>query len=455
MIPTRGRISDLWERMRDSYWFVPSVLIVAALSLAVALIRLDFALNTANIATGIWFDALGAEAARTILATIAGGMTSVAGVVFSITVVALQLASSQFGPRLLRNFMTDFGNQLVLGIFVATIVYCLTVLATIRNDSFVPHVATATGFAIGLVDLAVLVYFIHHIAASIRVETVIAMAVARLHDTTDDLFPRQIGQEDGQAGDPRPGGEDEGADGPHGVVCAEQSGYIRRLDPAPLMEIAIEGDLVLRLECEPGDFVAAGDPLVLVSPPEGLDSTVERRIRQGFVIGPQRTPTQDIDFALRQLVEMALRALSPGINDPYTAIECIDRLGEGLGRLAERQIPAPHRFDDQGKLRVVAQPVVMRKIAASTLWPVARAGGANPDIVVRLIRAVMAAARHCRDRDDCQAMSELAEAIAVESLERQQSASGRVQIERCRAAAASQPAPADAGQEPARPPTKA
>ena len=181
MILPRSRLVDLWDRMQSSYWFVPSVMFLIAVFIAIAMVRLDLYLSLRSPEARQWFPRFEAEAARSILSTIAAGMLTVTGIVFSLTIVSLQLASSQFGPRLLRTFMTSRANQLVLGTFTATFIYCLIVDGTVRgNIGFVPQLSTAGGILLGVVDIGVLIYFIHHVATSIRVESVIAKHHRRL-----------------------------------------------------------------------------------------------------------------------------------------------------------------------------------------------------------------------------------------------------------------------------------
>ena len=198
----RSMLFNLWERLRSSYWFVPSVMAIGAIVLAMATLALDGQLTRSSLRKMQWVYAGGAEGARTVLSAVAGSVITVAGVVFSITVAALTLASSQFGPRLLRNFMRDLGNQVVLGTFIATHLYCLLVLRTVRGSDggggeFVPHVSITTGLLLALTSLAVLIYFIHHVARSMQAPDVIAGVARELHSSIDHLFPQSLGEESG------------------------------------------------------------------------------------------------------------------------------------------------------------------------------------------------------------------------------------------------------------------
>ncbi len=305
-----------------------------------------------------WVYSGGAEGASQLLSTVAGSMIAIAGTVFSMTLVVLSLASSQLGPRLLRNFMRDTANQVVLGTFVATFVYCLLVLRTIRRAdelAFVPHLAVSICVLLAVVSIGVLIYFIHHVSVSVQADEVVAKVGRELEEGIDRLFPGQLGK--AQADILHAQGE---TDLPESFarearpICAFEDGYLRLIDADVLMALAAEEDLLIRVEHRPGNYLVKGRAMVMVWPGDGVSKSVFEKINAAFVFGNQRTGTQDVEFSVQQLVEIALRALSPGINDPFTAIACVDRLGSALCRLARRDMPSAHRFDEQGRLRLVA-----------------------------------------------------------------------------------------------------
>lgn len=402
MILPRSHLVDRWERMKSSYWFVPTVMFIAAVTLAVTALALDVHFEDVWVGLVPWFPKVEGDGARSILSTIASSVVTVAGVVFSITIVALQLASSQFGPRLLRTFMSSLGNQLVLGTFTATFIYCLIVIGTMRESiDFVPQLSTGIGILMGVTSIGVLIYFIHHVATSIRVETVIATVTEDLRQVIDTMFPSELGE--------RPAAEHQAErqappiDGETRPVRARAAGYIRHVDEAMLISAASEHDLVLRLERRPGDFVVEGAVLACAWPAERAGDAALDKIGESVVLGPDRTPKQDLAFALRQLVEIALRALSPGLNDPYTAIECVNRLGEGLCRAVRRHPPSPFRVDRDGRLRVIAEPMDLRAMVGSAFDPIARAGGGNGDVAARLIETVLMVAS-CAGREEDRAV---------------------------------------------------
>lgn len=406
--PILARLLDLWDRLRTSYWFVPAVMMLCAVGLALGLIRLDVFLISAGKDELPWFGAMEAEAARRILATTASTMVTVAGVVFSITVVVLQLTSSQFGPRLLRNFVADLTNQLILGTFVSAFVYCLLVLATIRNApaGFVPLVATAVGLLFGVAGIGVLVFFIHHIAQAIRVETVVSTVFTELLESVDRVFPERATANAAaeQAGQPL--SMDGALPVPAGV-----SGYVRSIDRRALVRIASARDLLIVLERRPGDPVIAGNALGYCRSGRPADAAATAAVAASIVVGPDRTPVQDIGYVLRQLAEIAVRALSPGINDPFTAADCIDAIAAGLHRAASRHRSPSHHFDEGGSLRLVLPPFDLCVAARIAVDPIARAALENAGITAHLLRAIGLIGEGARHAADRQGLAHLARAL--------------------------------------------
>lgn len=383
--PSVTRLISIWELLRGSFWFLPSMMAAGAVLLSFAVVKLDAAMEADAYGRFEFIYLFGPEGARAILSAVATSMITVAGLTFSITMLTLQLASSQFGPRLLRNFMRDRGNQLVLGTFISTFVYCLLVLRTVKGvegSSFVPHIAVAIGVVLAVASLAVLIYFIHHTASSIRLETLLASLAEETAATIDRLFPTKIGHEE-------PETKCEPPDFDRGLVIRSRaSGYIQSVDSAALLRLAEEQDLIVDVVARPGTFVTERDPLLRVIAANAPDEGKLDALRASLIIGIERTPYQDLDFSIRRIVEITQRALSPGINDPTTALYCIDRLREALMRLAHRPMPSGCRHDDEGRLRVVAAPVSFDRVAARAFAAVAHYAGSDPDVLEALVSAL-------------------------------------------------------------------
>ncbi|MBD2593595.1 DUF2254 domain-containing protein [Nostoc spongiaeforme FACHB-130] len=390
------KISKLWDQLHSSYWFIPAVMVMVATALAFIILNLD---RTDNIDINYWWVYTGgADGARSLLEAVAGSMVSVAATAFSITIVALQLAASNFGPRLLRNFMQDTGNQIVLGTFLGTFIYCLLVLRTIHGEGdeysqFVPQLAVTVGVLLAIISIGILIYFIHHASTIIQASHVIHNVSADLHSAIERLFPEKIGlsePEDRQGFAEIPTSfEDEAA-----PICARNTGYLQAIDDAELMNIACQYNLLIRLQTHPGRFIIQGGDLVLVFPAEKVNKKLTKQINDAFILGKERTEQQDVEFPINQLVEIALRALSPAVNDPFTAIRCINQISAGLCHLVQRNFPSPYRYDHYNKLRVIAEGVKFTELMDAAFNQIRHYGCADIAVTIRLLEAIAAIATY-------------------------------------------------------------
>jgi uncharacterized membrane protein len=341
----RERLRSAWDRLHSSYWFVPAIMCLVSGSMAFLILQLDIRYRDDALREQGWLYSGGAEGARAVLSTIAGSVMTVAGTTFSITIAVLSLASNQFGPRLLRSFMRDTANQVVLGTFTSTFLYCLLILRTVRGldeNTYVPHISVTVAVFLAVINLGVLIFFIHHIAESIQVAHVINTVSQELDEAVDRIFPEGLA---------------EPAEGPQTIpeverVEAESDGYLQVVDEDRLLRSTREHDVQVRLLSRPGDYILSGTPLAMSS--RRLNKEEQKTIRHCFVCGRARTPHQDIEFAFLQMAEIAIRALSPGINDPFTATMCVDRISSAINRLGQRSLPLAVRRDGDGVVRVVA-----------------------------------------------------------------------------------------------------
>ncbi len=388
----RTKLSKLLDSLHSSFWFVPTLMVVLAIGLSFLTIHIDQSSKTDIIGEIGWAYALGPSGARAILSAIAGSMVSVATTAFSITIVALQLASSQFGPRLLRNFMKDTGNQIVLGTFISTFVYSLMVLRTINGvaeNEFVPHLAVTCGIGLAIASIGVLIYFIHHSAASIQVDNVISKVGRELDEVIDRLFPKQIGRGASKhRNEPLINDIPANFDRDARPIQAPSSSYVQAIDTDLLMELATEGNLLIQIQKRPGDFVVKGSPFVIAYPEKAVSKKLVEQINGAFVLGLQRTDQQDVEFSINQLVEIAARALSPGINDPFTAVRCIDQLSAALCHLVQKEIPSAYRYDDEDKLRVIAEPVTFVDALDAAFNQIRQYGQTSVAVTMRLLEAI-------------------------------------------------------------------
>ncbi|WP_165067790.1 DUF2254 domain-containing protein [Paludisphaera rhizosphaerae] len=407
-------LGSRWDELRANFWFVPTVMAIGATFLSLATLHLDRATPYHNrLATLGWTFTRGPEGSRAVLSTVAGTMMTITSVTFSITIVALQLASSQFGPRLLRNFMRDRGNQVALGTFIGTFTYCLLILRTINGtegEQFVPHISVTVGLFLAMASLGVFIYFIHHAAESIQTENVLAAVSRDLEEAIDRLYPEAIGEE---ADDPRAGDRDVPADFDREAepIASTRSDYIQAIDLDRLFSLAVERDLILSLPLRPGKFVFEGNDLVLAWPSERLQETDADVIRGAFYLGRRRTPAQDVEFAIDQLVEVAVRALSPGVNDPFTAINCVDRLGAALCRLAARKIPSPYRYDEEGRLRLIADRSTISGVVDAAFNQIRQSARDDAAVTLRLLECISSVGRRTRNREFLEALRRQADLV--------------------------------------------
>lgn len=386
----KARLLRLWDALRASYWFIPSLMTAGAAAASQAALVLDRWLLDRGGTAMVWLHGAGRpEGARAILSTVAGSMITVAGVTFSILLVALSLASSQFGPRLLRGFLRDRGNQFVLGTFIATFVYCLLVLRNVPmgvDTTTVPQVSVGLALLMGLAGVAVLIYFVHHAASSIQASSVISTAGSELDAAIRQTFPaREEDEGGGRVGPPADQALPAGFDDEARAVEAGASGYVQEIDTSGLVALAAERDLVIELLHDRGSFVVEGRSIARVAPPAAVDEEVGKKIREALVLAAGRVSTRDVERAVSQLAEVAVRALSPGINDPFTAGEALRRLGASLSFLAERELPTSSYRDGEGTLRLIVPTPTIRELFGVAFDRVRHYGAGDPHLPLELL----------------------------------------------------------------------
>jgi uncharacterized membrane protein len=416
-LQTRRLRLPSWRReaLRTTFWVVPTLLIAIACILFAATYAIDLAAFHHQVSLPWWVRTGSADAGRQVLIAIAAAIITTVGVVFSITILALTLASQQFGPRMMRNFIRDTGNQMTLGVFVATFVYSVLALGSITglpSGDFVPHLSITVAEGLLLVDLAVLIYFIHHVAKSIQLPEVIAGIARDLDRAIDAEFPERavaIRGHDGVA----PALTDEATERlqqPGAVIAARHSGYLQFVGYAQLVEVAESSDAIIRLAHRPGHFVVAHRPLATVWPPEAA-GRIAAALDKGHVTGPHRTLTQDPVFAIDQLVEIAIRALSPAVNDTFTALTCIDWLSAGLSEISSRILEEGVYRGRSGKVRLIEFDPSYARMVNRAFDKVRQAGRAMPAVIIRMIDALGHVAENTTNSQQRQVLLRQAEMI--------------------------------------------
>ena len=391
------------EALRTTLWVVPTATVVIALLLFALTYQLDSRVAAGSLSLPSWAIAGGSDAARQVLIGIAAAVITVAGVVFSITILALQLASQQFGPRMLRNFIRDRGTQVSLGAFVATFVYSVLTLGSIAHQSadFVPHISVTVALVLTLGDLGVLIYFIHHVATSIQLTSVVAGIARDFRSTIRELNEDAVrtrsrvepaGPELLEVRERLEAGTS---------IPASTSGFLQAVGHERLVLIAASSDAIIRLLHRPGHFVVEGQPLAVVWPVAAAGNVSEALARE-HIVGSNRTLTQDPGFAVDQLVEVAIRALSPAVNDTFTALNCIDWLGDCLCRVARDPLPDGVYRDVDGAIRLIDRAITFDRLVKGAFDKIRQAGRGMPAVLIRqleMLRRVSRAIGALGERD--------------------------------------------------------
>ena len=387
----RTWIAYLWERVRGSLWFVPGLMSAFAVLLATNTRMLEGWIPDSNAFQRFLYRG-DPDATRLLLSTVAGSMITVAGVTFSVTMVALSLASSQLGPRLLRNFRRDRSNQVVLGAFIATFLFCLISLGLGVDDDAAESMAASIALVMATVSLGLLIYFIHHIAQAMQADHVID-EVAR------ELAPSVEGAFNAEPDDAVDLIEPPDAPVPGTLVKTSKTGYLQSIDFGGLTKAARRWDVRLVVLRRPGHFLFAETGLVKVLDGARVPDELRKKLQRFFIIGGHRTADQDVEYGVQQIVEIALRALSPGINDPFTAITCIDRLSGVLCTIAPLEESSPILRDEDGRPRVQLHPTDFDGIVRAAFDQIRQFSSKVPSVAIRMMESLGALAAMARDAD--------------------------------------------------------
>jgi len=386
--------SKLWDYLKVSIWTVPLAMTIAALVLAVVMLKVDdrFGYLAGGWATVLRIDAAGA---RQVVAVITGAMMTITGVVFSVTIVALTLASNQFGPKVLRNYLRDTSNKFVLGLFVATFVYGLLILASVdtTHGGFVPLWSMVFNIALAVLATGGLIYFIHNISTAIQADHIIALIGEDLNDAIGSmLVPLDNESHDQKYDNDRDACKQEWSTRLQGLSHADihcsDSGYLQILDYNGLARFAAEHDCYLEIVRRAGNYIIEDAVIGSCHAADGEADDLREQVLTKMAVGRQRTPVQDIEFSIDQLVQVALRALSPGINDSLTCITCINWLGAALGRMAKCSFHSYCFRDHEGVLRVIANGFNFEGAVNAVFDPIRQNARSNEMVTIRLLEVL-------------------------------------------------------------------
>jgi uncharacterized membrane protein len=409
-----NRLLTIWDYVRTSLWFIPLIMVVLGAGLAIVMLRL-FPGWTGGSIESWWVNNGNGEDVRNLLSTLLSAVITMASLVFSMTVLALTLAANAYGSRLIRIFRADLRTQSVLGLFSMTIVYCLIVLRSIngaaRMDE-VPHLAVTVGTALALTCVLALVAFIQGVARSIVADEVVRR-VCRDVDTSMSHLP-ELSSEDIAEHAPA----DLPADFENKAlpIALPDGGYVQVVNYDELLSWTERRNVILRLEFRAGDFIVQGDRLMHVYPAPPDPGKARAELCRFIVIGDVRTPVQDLEYAVRQMVEMALRALSPGINDPFTATVVIDRLRDALSKLMSRRLPSEIQRDRSGTIRIYREVSTYSGILDQAFHQIRQSGSSHPAILIHMLKAIARTAEHARLDEQLRALMHHAKLIRAASL---------------------------------------
>lgn len=362
-----------YDAIKTSFWFTPCLILFLTITSCTILLFIDLYAGLDSVHWLAFLYHADANITRSLLTTIASSVMTVVSITFSITIVALTTASSQFGPRLIRNFMEDKSTQIVLGVFISLFIYCL-ILVRMTDDfakgHFLPGLTFAGAIAMTLCGILLLIYFIHHVSKNLQSDNIIDNVYSELQCSINQIFKQQKKEEDTTSNKKsaitKPNIESELVSPVNKreaiPLKSPACGYIQTINYAHLTKVMKKLDGYLEVSVNPGDFVV-NLMVTMNCHIKHLSKEDEKSLHNGFTLGPKRTPIEDPEFAVHQLIEIALRALSPGINDPYSAIACVDKLTAMICNLTQEHFPEGTTYDEDGIKRVSYKTTSFQNLA--------------------------------------------------------------------------------------------
>jgi len=409
------RMKDLEDRVRATYWFLPTLMTVLAAVFALVLFWVDQTIPI-NFLQDKWyiFRAENIAEARSVLTTIASVSLSVIGVVFSITLVPLSITATQYGSIVLRIFLRDRGTQWVLGAYTSTTFYCLFLLLALRTagSDAAMQLSVSVAIYMFIISLLMLLYFFHHVADSLQAASVVRIISEELEDVIKQEYslpPAKFDARQNEVSELRQKLLNEGK----GVESTGE-GYVRAIDYNKLVDIATKRKMVLNLKCLSGDFVSWGDRLLTIWPGQGSEQMIST-VNRAYMLGRNRTLFQDTEYGIILIAIIAVRALSSAINDPYTPRLCLDRLGAALGMLAERATPQSYYLDRNDQIRIITQPVSFARLVDVAFNMIREYGRGNAEVLMHMLATIKVVSDHTHSDDQKKALLKHAKLIEHDS----------------------------------------
>ena len=396
---------NLFDIVSRKLWLLPLIFSGLAALLAILMLSYGYLLGP-DVVRGAWWLYSGeAETARQLLSSLLSGLMTMTSLVVSVTFVILTLAANQLGPRLISQFMADRQIQSVIGLFIGTILYLILVLRMISDTlgkDGVPHLAISVGSLLTVICLMSLLFYIHKVARLIIADNMVQALHGQLVVTVHDVLPD------------KPASNDEEVDRFAGIgrpVALKTVGHVQVIDYAALTRIAVEKDLRIDVAVRAGQYLLAeGEHFTIFASDTGdgteIDDKTIAALRACFTIGLQNTTAQDLEFSIRQLTEIAVRALSPGINDPFTAVAVVDRLAASFEAVQQRTLPYRQHYDDDGVLRLIVSRSDYRRMLNTGFRSIRQAGADQPLVLMRIAARLADLAHSVRSPDQAEALRE-------------------------------------------------
>jgi uncharacterized membrane protein len=368
-------LTNLWNQLKTSFWFIPALMTIAAFIFS--FVTLNWDKSDYTHLYSVWQG--GAEGARELLSTIAGSVITITGVVFSITTVALALASNQYGSKLLPNFIRDWVTQIVLGTFISTSIYTLLILRTIKGhgdntDTFIPNFSITVSMGLAILSLSMLIYFIHHLSVRIQSIDIISRVsgdlihlIETLMQNQDEKIEQKIGRECQEA------------------ITSSEIGYLQVIDYNRLYGLARKNKFIMEIDIRSGHFIRKGTVLAKVN--LSLPEKIKKSIVKAFLIEKERSPTQDLEYAIYQLVAIALRSLSVNSNDTFSANSCIDHLGAALCLICQKDLK-PFYYENNSYIKLMSKQETFEGIVDASFNQIRQFGSKNPSILIHLLETL-------------------------------------------------------------------
>ncbi|MBI1301910.1 MAG: DUF2254 domain-containing protein [Alphaproteobacteria bacterium] len=384
-----SKMYNFWLILISSLWFVPALFCAAYFLITLAIYNLETQYFSDFYLPDLFFSGSN-EDAKTVVLALLSSMITMTTLAISVTMVVLSLAATQLGPRLIRTFMSDHKTQDFIGLFFGSVIACFLITVILHNagqDANAPRLTVSFVFAICFANLFVLLAFVHHVAQSSIADQVILRVTNDLIKSLDRLtFSEE---------NPDRGRDDKDKNWPKDFERKKQRlyfnrcGYVQHIDYNNIVTIAEQYGLYIKINFKAGHFLVEGEDGVRIYPTkEKYCDKIEQEIRDCFIIGNTRTPTQDIEYSIRHLVEIGLRAQSPGMDDNFTAITVLDRLSSALAILFKKDIPPVWLADNNGKVRLWAKQSDEADIIFSAFDQMRHSAREKPDIMFHILKKI-------------------------------------------------------------------